>query len=1257
MAVFQIALVNAVCLQAAVGNIPLIVQEAIYPGVSGLARTSEPVTVGVPLPDGAGIRPGAGGAVPLALSGASAGQFRCLGTWPSGNCKWVLVDTLVNIGSSGPYPGSQNTSIAVIDGAGNFGGSNLGADSDPANPNSGTITISTGAATFVIRKANFNLIDQATVGGTPIIASGASQGMVLTGPSAGGTTCGPCTTVYSSSNDANSIAILEENGPVKAVVKASGAHKDASGNSYMRYTVRLFFYAGQPYVRVKVELRNADENVSAFASAYKAFASYEAKLATAATGTKTFAFGGRSGSVSGTYSSTEDAYLYQAYSNFMEFSDWNSGNLSAASHDTILPRSSGGGCSDTWCYPDTNRSDEGYVIKAGTSVLEAGNRSQYPAGWGDIGDSSGSGIMAGFYYMSGYWPKSVEFDNGGSALVMGIWPKQNPHFYNQAWPQYSITDFYLQFHSTALSSPGNSFLNLQYNLVARAGWASYNSAGVFPYTFPTPAEEDAYYQRIASTANPAVSPAAQCCINDFAPNVFRYYAWPATGGGNQADFRWAYQLQFLSRGFTGRYLWAQNFYRFIAESALARSDFAGGWRNHAAQGDISSNGFPGNVPSANVSLGGSRDWIEAAGEHTHLYGIFDWYYATGDESLKDAISQGIYDRYLNPGIPNNTGVGLWNARALGAQLMTDARLHDFLTSIGDSTDAATAYNIAEATLNKQVRATLTSPGYDGRNGTDKNRGFQWGCCSYVSWDNPPAAGGPGGAGTARAAGTFQHSILIEGIYEYLHSRGASWSGYEDLADLAYGMYAWIRDEMTVPTTSWSPTSNGGGLRYYVAVDHCNSTPGCVSAGNAVSGAQTNNETLWMPYYWDHEYTGDTSWTGMFQILLNGLAASSGVSWSENGIYTVSATVYKSLHPTANPALVDVPFTMADIGGGNYVLTFTPPAGATSLKIKWGERLLVNSLGFDPMVTNKYAIDPTTHQTWWSAHNVQGEPAATPGASQSFTLTAIAGLSSGNFSVKAYAAGAAAPPTGPPGLRLISGNGQTGAPSAALANPLVVAVADPAGNPVAGVAVTFAIASGGGTLSAPSATTNSLGQASTTLTLGTATGNTIVTATASGLTGSPVSFTETATATGTGGATAAWVKSAMTSTWPQFRGLTAWYTIRWRKSLCSPPPTTAQRFTATVTGLTTPRRTTGRRRRPRDRRTHASARSDRTRPGTRPTGIPTTGSPTTRCAGRCISSQAFARERCSRTRGHTNPLRIPGRRCRRQPSRRRAMKAR
>ena len=114
-------------------NVPLTVQEALYPGGStGIARTGEPFCVGVPVADSAAIA----NTNVLGLSGASAGQFRILGRWPSGNAKWIKVCGILpalNAGGRG--------AVTLTDsGQGDFGGSSLASGNSP-------IQVATGVAT------------------------------------------------------------------------------------------------------------------------------------------------------------------------------------------------------------------------------------------------------------------------------------------------------------------------------------------------------------------------------------------------------------------------------------------------------------------------------------------------------------------------------------------------------------------------------------------------------------------------------------------------------------------------------------------------------------------------------------------------------------------------------------------------------------------------------------------------------------------------------------------------------------------------------------------------------------------------------------------------------------------------------------------------------------------------------------------------------------------------------------------------------
>ncbi len=89
-----------------------------------------------------------------------------------------------------------------------------------------------------------------------------------------------------------------------------------------------------------------------------------------------------------------------------------------------------------------------------------------------------------------------------------------------------------------------------------------------------------------------------------------------------------------------------------------------------------------------------------------------------------------------------------------------------------------------------------------------------------------------------------------------------------------------------------------------------------------------------------------------------------------------------------------------------------------------------------------------------------------------------------------------------------GDGQSAEVGAALADSLVVRIADRYGNPVSGGVVAWA-PTGGGTVSPVSSTTSAAGTAATRRTLGAAAGPQGATATAAGLKGSPVTFTMTA----------------------------------------------------------------------------------------------------------------------------------------------------
>ena len=125
-----------------------------------------------------------------------------------------------------------------------------------------------------------------------------------------------------------------------------------------------------------------------------------------------------------------------------------------------------------------------------------------------------------------------------------------------------------------------------------------------------------------------------------------------------------------------------------------------------------------------------------------------------------------------------------------------------------------------------------------------------------------------------------------------------------------------------------------------------------------------------------------------------------------------------------------------------------------------------------------------------------------------TLTASStGLAGSPVTLNATGTAAAAA-----NLTAVSGDGQSATVNTTVSTAPSVRVTDTFGNPVAGTSVTFAIGSGGGSVTGGSATTNASGVAAVgSWTLGTGAGANTLTANSTGLSGSPVTFNATGTA--------------------------------------------------------------------------------------------------------------------------------------------------
>lgn len=691
-------------------SVPLSIQEALIPGTStaqttGITRTNEPFCMGVPLAQSAGIAD----TTQLGLTGSAAGQFRILGTWPNGVAKWVKVCGIEPSLTAGAVDSSTIT--LTNSGSGNFGGSALAVDN---TPDSNHIQITTGSATFTVKKANFNGIDTAVVRATTIMStsSAATRGMVIMGPSPTATypanaTCGtgggqsPCTTAYTSANDSSSTCTIEENGPVLAVLKCNGTYYDSASHPYMHFTVRETFYLNRSSVKFTSIIRDADYDTAhtpsndcnyssgctgrTFNVTAKGTASAELRLDNALSGTLSYTFATVASTSTGTASGTDSAYFYEGQ---MVYMATNNGTDSPAQTCNV-----GSSCAGYYT------ADTGWNVVKNASSVTSGTTSQTPVGWADISDASGNGMLIGYNQTSAIWPKSLEFNGGGTDVRWGIIPSENGAptagpgngtFYRYiCWPCWDVTDAWVEFHAGALSSPANDFLSFQLPLLARESTTYINSTSVFPYPIVPLASEQSYYLNtlcgwngtscagtnttltvnkfcvgglLAGTCydntdrgilGGTFNGTAYAGINNLV-TMDRFNSWTDAGAYNQTEFLWSDIIKFLQGGMTGRWTRAYQWYKYsYGATTWPHSD--GGntagtdatvngffWNSRpysgTSQPELDSTGFP-------VSANCTNSQAANATQHGFTFTNFINYGSCGTGDNLHSHFDGIFDLY------------------------------------------------------------------------------------------------------------------------------------------------------------------------------------------------------------------------------------------------------------------------------------------------------------------------------------------------------------------------------------------------------------------------------------------------------------------------------------------------------------------------------------------------------------------------------------------------------------------------------------
>jgi len=939
-------------------HIPLTVNEALPLSVSGINRKAEITTGGIPLPENSGIT----SVSQLGLSGASSGQFRVLGRWRNGNIKWVQVDFPLTLNA-----GVTSTAVTLVDGTGNFGGSNLAVDS------TSTITVTTGTATFSIKKANFNIFDTVTVGSTPLVTTGNAGKLRIVGGDS---------VDYYSSNDANSTAVVEENGPVRAVIKATGQFKSSGGVRLMDYTVRLHFYKGQSKVKGVISIKNASKTNAKKAIAFK---SVEAIVPVTIGASKTVTFGRYSSNVAkittAALPESATAYLFQGYKTI-------------ASETTGYNITDSGGPANAyglWAAPLPTRLDSYYrekhydpaywglkIAVGGTTLHNFGSPLDWSDSVGSMNDSSGNGVTVAYRLLSDYWPGGFEFKDSGASSIE-LYSKYNdgadmtsPSVLGPLYIQFGMHDtreVMWDFHVGSSDDQATKYA-LEYPLVARADLAHYNDTNVLMGSkLATVAEEVNFF----NTESKAVYPVTEGppSSDNIVSAAVRGWYWGSMGGGfMQQNYVGAYMTKWLRTGHGGYYLMGKNRAAMEINSAIVRRDDFTADESPT----IAENGVPYYFNSITTR--------QADGEHRYLYTIPIYYYLTGDEDAKEAFLT------LGDTMRNTTYYplnGIYGGRSAGNTLRNAVIGYEFSCETGSCNNAiktAVETEIARKLDTIEDPQHRVGPAYYGRN---MDRGF-----IYDDNNNP----------YSYVHAMYGNTILMDALYHTQRVAASGWWSYSrllELDDLITGFAKFnVKEYFRGPASTITTLPTAWNSEFAIA------------PRNATHG-QFRNYLYHAPTTTTNFTTADIApvaygtqraaiWAYQQEPLSKYLGLGYATVWENSNFFGPDEMKFPSEFPEQTmmyyysrqseiPVWNYLAISTQDNGGGSYTLSWTVPTGAAQIRIKHSSKTIVEWLEFNGD-TQTFGYDPATYTPYFAATNTVQPTPATAGTTQTVTVTGL-----------------------------------------------------------------------------------------------------------------------------------------------------------------------------------------------------------------------------------------------------------------------------
>ncbi len=206
---------------------------------AGLDATAWPSSGGVPFPRGT-LRP----ETPLRLRTADGAelpvQTRPLARWDDGSIKWLLVDTQADA--------QAGTRLAAFLDYGGTVASPPVAASLQVEETPEAIVVTTGPSRLRISRTRATLFDAVWLDRNGDGAFADDERLA----GGGDLTMQHAGVVYRASRDAQTYRVtVEEQGPLRSVIRCSGWFRDESGNGFGQFIVRVHTFRGKPFVRLE----------------------------------------------------------------------------------------------------------------------------------------------------------------------------------------------------------------------------------------------------------------------------------------------------------------------------------------------------------------------------------------------------------------------------------------------------------------------------------------------------------------------------------------------------------------------------------------------------------------------------------------------------------------------------------------------------------------------------------------------------------------------------------------------------------------------------------------------------------------------------------------------------------------------------------------------------------------------------------------------------------------------------------------------